>query len=370
MLSKLITRIDTMDISEGGYTKDVLISKHSSNKQVSAWLGREGFLLAQEKLTGINGKQLFALSKDELKDMIGFGEGVKLYSKLLRERDLLPSEYKTIKENDLERLLRLRREDIDSKTSDNPTTTFDDDEIIYSKYAIRNASEMQPERYIEKVKRKPVLPIEFTRTKDTKRRSDIQKSPEISKSREKSKNREKETSRDTSKPKPREKSTKQNSKSKESEKRKKKKSKKSEKKSSESEDSLSDSADSHLSDDSLDEKKRKSHSKHKRNKKKEYKESKSSKTTTQVTTSTSTQESQNFINHPFFQPAPVSQQQIMAQPLIRPNFLPQPYSAPPSSFLVPPLATAVNTPFMPAPNNYPYYGSNMLQQPWIGYGNL
>ena len=89
-----------------------VLTKASSQEEVSQWL-KESFPKACDKLEGLTGRELYSMSREELKQKLGGALSANLFSKLGKEKERIPKEEQTLRESDLERLLRNRREDIE-----------------------------------------------------------------------------------------------------------------------------------------------------------------------------------------------------------------------------------------------------------------
>ena len=186
------------------------LTKKSTKQEVSLWLEEEGFLLARDKLKGITGKELYGMSKDDLRKMLGFAESARLFSKLLKEKERLPVSEQTIKESDFQRFMRIRREDVDSRIPNNPITTFsaptvppkpnrpmirevfhEPDEPVRGKYAekVRKSKEKSSEKRASK--RVEAVPPKEASGKKDRRSKDRKESPdsELSESEEDKKRR-------------------------------------------------------------------------------------------------------------------------------------------------------------------------------------
>ena len=175
MVSRLITNLESRGVSEERMEpRYFALSKKSTKEEVARWLQEEGFLVARDKLKGINGKELYSTPKEELKKILGFAESARLFSRLLKEKELLPASEQTIKESDFQRFMRIRREDVDSRIPvRNPVTSFD---VAAPPKAtrpmIREVFVEPPEsqKYVEKVKVKKSKekPVENSPSKKTR----------------------------------------------------------------------------------------------------------------------------------------------------------------------------------------------------------
>ena len=61
------------------------ITLASTKEEVLEWMMHYSYLIAKDRLRGMKGKDLVSASKEELRDLCGFGEGTRLYSHLQRE---------------------------------------------------------------------------------------------------------------------------------------------------------------------------------------------------------------------------------------------------------------------------------------------
>ncbi|KAI6660885.1 Epidermal growth factor receptor kinase substrate 8-like protein 2 [Oopsacas minuta] len=169
MVSRLITNLEKKPLLEDSLGPTcVVLTKKSSKEEVALWLQEEGFLLARDKLKGITGKELYSTSKEEFKRILGFAESARLFSRLLKEKEFLPEQEKTIKESDFQRFMRIRREDVDSR---NPTTSLDVPSVPPkpTRPMIREVffEPEEPVRYVEKVKKPKEKPCDTSASKKT-----------------------------------------------------------------------------------------------------------------------------------------------------------------------------------------------------------
>ena len=165
MVSRLITNLEKRPLLEESMDpKYLVLSKKSTKQEVDMWLQEEGFLIARDKLKGISGKELYSTSKEELRKIIGFAESARLFSRLLKEKELLPAGEQTIKESDFERFMRIRREDVDSRIpSPNPITSFDVPAPPKPTRPMIREVFTEPQeslKYVEKVKKSKDKPVE------------------------------------------------------------------------------------------------------------------------------------------------------------------------------------------------------------------
>ena len=61
------------------------ITMDSTKEEVLRWLQQFSYLIAAERLRGMNGRNLITISKEELRNICGFGEGTRLYTHLQKQ---------------------------------------------------------------------------------------------------------------------------------------------------------------------------------------------------------------------------------------------------------------------------------------------
>ena len=178
MVSRLITNLENElreplleEREESMDQRYLALTKKSTKEEVAIWLQEEGFLVARDKLKGITGKELYSTSKEELKKIIGFAESARLFSRLLKEKALLPAGEQTIRESDFERFMRIRREDVDSRIpSPNPVTSFDVPAPPKATRPLIREVFIEPQEsvnYVEKVKKSKEKPVDSSSSKKT-----------------------------------------------------------------------------------------------------------------------------------------------------------------------------------------------------------
>jgi epidermal growth factor receptor kinase substrate 8 len=99
-------------------TPEIYISQESKPSEVAQWLTAKQFSDAiVKKMNGLNGNELFALSKSTLEDYCGVDEGWRLYSQITLQK---ASGYKTARTSELQAILARAR-----LKTEQPTTEKD-----------------------------------------------------------------------------------------------------------------------------------------------------------------------------------------------------------------------------------------------------
>ena len=94
-------------------TKGALLKRDSGQAEVRRWLLSKNFSsMCVEKLSAFTGSDLFDMSRDDFKSVCGFGEGIRVFSQVEKDKE------QTEPKSELLALMKQRQEDAERKAAD------------------------------------------------------------------------------------------------------------------------------------------------------------------------------------------------------------------------------------------------------------